>query len=217
MSLPTVRQTQHERRSGTRRALVSAAAGLFAELGYDAVSVDAVAQAAGRTSGAVYDHFGSKQGLLLAVLDDFSDSLVSAVTSAFDGAPDLRQRLRAVAAQVVVAPSDDTRRMLLLEHEFALHAVRDPLVADAVHRRGERLRARLVRGLARWKAEGVLPADSLPAEDLAAIVTALVLGMHMQERLAPGTFDVEQAAAVLEAAMTTVPDRTDRPALATRR
>lgn len=217
MSLTAIRHTQPERRALTRRALVSSAAALFAEHGYDAVSVDAVADAAGRTSGAIYDHFGSKQGLLLAVLDDFSDILVSAVTSAFEGATDLRQRLSAVAEQVVVAPSEDTRRMLLLEHEFALRAARDPMVAAAVRRRARRLRARLVRGLDGWKEEGVLATGSPPAHELAATVSALVLGMQMQERLAPGSFDVDRAAAVLEAAMTAVRSTSEGAPLAARR
>jgi len=62
-------RTQEERKAETRSRLLAAAAELFADHGVDAVSVDAVAEAAGRTSGAVYAHFGSKQGLLLALLD----------------------------------------------------------------------------------------------------------------------------------------------------
>ena len=62
---------QQDRKADTRARLVAAAAECFAERGVDAVSVDAVADAAGRTSGAVYAHFGSKQGLVLAVLDQW--------------------------------------------------------------------------------------------------------------------------------------------------
>ncbi len=49
--------TQLERRAETRARLITAAVALFAEHGPAAVSVDAVAATAGRTSGAVYDHF----------------------------------------------------------------------------------------------------------------------------------------------------------------
>jgi hypothetical protein len=43
---------------------------------------------------------------------------------------------------------------------------------------------------------------------LATTISALVLGMEMQQRLQPDAFDVDRAAAVLEAAMTapTPPD-----------
>jgi len=202
VTLPVTRQTQSERRAHTRAALVAAAMDLFAEHGYDAVSVDAVADAAGRTSGAVYDHFGSKHGLLLAVLDDWSHTLAAAVTTAFQGAATLRERLRRLAAGVIVDPSEHTRRMLLLEHELSLRASRDPAVAAAVSRRARELRDRLTRGLTSWSETGVLPPGTPTAEELAGIVSALVLGMEMQQRLAPDSFDVERAAAVLEAAMT---------------
>ena len=45
-------RTQQERKADTRERLLSAAAQLFADHGIDAVSVDVVAEAAGRT-GAV--------------------------------------------------------------------------------------------------------------------------------------------------------------------
>ena len=72
-----VARTQEERKAETRARLLAAAADLFADQGIDAVSVDAVAEAAGRTSGAVYAHFGSKQGLLLALLDSWKDSVLT--------------------------------------------------------------------------------------------------------------------------------------------
>ena len=37
----------------------------------DGTSIDAIAERADRTSGAVYDHFGGKDGLLLALLDSW--------------------------------------------------------------------------------------------------------------------------------------------------
>jgi AcrR family transcriptional regulator len=201
MARPPTRETQGERRARTRAALVEAAARLFARHGVDAVSVDAVSDAAGRTSGAVYDHFGSKQGLLMAVLDDWTDALVGAVVTEMEQAPDLHGRLRAVAANVIVHPSESTRRLLMLEHELALRAARDPRVAQAMRERTGRARRRLAGGLARWVAQGVLPPGSARPEELAATIRAVVLGMEMQQRLDPGAFDVDRAASVLEAVL----------------
>ena len=50
--------TQGERRAETRQRLLDAAADLFASRGIEASSVDAIAEQADRTSGAIYDHFG---------------------------------------------------------------------------------------------------------------------------------------------------------------
>src|ERR1700688_4341858 len=110
-----VARTQEERKADTRARLLDAAATLFADHGIDAVSVDAVADAAGRTSGALYAHFGSKHGLLLALMDEWSDSLLTVLAAEFELAPGLKERLRAVATNVITEPSAETRRLLLLE------------------------------------------------------------------------------------------------------
>ncbi|ADG79569.1 Transcriptional regulator, TetR family OS=Tsukamurella paurometabola (strain ATCC 8368 / DSM/ CCUG 35730 / CIP 100753 / JCM 10117 / KCTC 9821 / NBRC 16120/ NCIMB 702349 / NCTC 13040) OX=521096 GN=Tpau_2973 PE=4 SV=1 [Tsukamurella paurometabola] len=52
-----------------RELLIDAAQRLFAEHGVDAVSMDAVAQAAGVGKGTVFRRFGSRAGLLQALLD----------------------------------------------------------------------------------------------------------------------------------------------------
>ncbi len=69
--------TQGERKAETRQRLLDAAALLFADRGIDAVSIDAVADAADRTSGAVYAHFGGKDGLLVALLDHLVDDMAT--------------------------------------------------------------------------------------------------------------------------------------------
>ena len=51
------------KRSETRTVLLRAAARSFRALGYGGAGVDALAKGAGVTSGAVYDHFGSKAQL----------------------------------------------------------------------------------------------------------------------------------------------------------
>ena len=56
-----------ETREANRRALLAAAAGLLAREGAG-VRLDTIADAAGLTTGAIYSIFGSKNGLLVAVL-----------------------------------------------------------------------------------------------------------------------------------------------------
>ena len=67
--------TQGERRAETRQRLLDAAAELFAERGIEGSSVDAIAEHAERTSGAMYDHFGGKDGLLFALLEGWVDDV----------------------------------------------------------------------------------------------------------------------------------------------
>ena len=63
--LPRVEQV-----AANRRVLLNAALGVFREVGYAAASVDAIAEAAGFTKGAVYSHFSSKADLFLSLLED---------------------------------------------------------------------------------------------------------------------------------------------------
>jgi AcrR family transcriptional regulator len=56
--------------------VLAAAAGLLREEGYAATSTRAVADRAGARLSLVHYHFGSKRGLLLAVLEDLTERLL---------------------------------------------------------------------------------------------------------------------------------------------
>jgi AcrR family transcriptional regulator len=52
-----------------REQLLEVGRGAFAEKGYDAVSVEELAQRAGVTKPIVYEHFGGKEGIYAVILD----------------------------------------------------------------------------------------------------------------------------------------------------
>ena len=59
-----------DRIAATRARLLSAAEALFLDQGYDDVSVRMINAKAGLNPGAVHYHFGSKRGLVVALLED---------------------------------------------------------------------------------------------------------------------------------------------------
>ncbi len=189
-------QTQQERKADTRARLLDAAANLFAERGIDAVSVDTVADAAGRTSGAVYAHFGSKQGLLLALLDEWAHSLQTVIAAEFELAATVQDRLRAVAANVVTNPSEQTRRLLLLERELWLRAARDPEVALAMRTRARHAQDWLAKGFAAWIADGLVEPIA-PPDVLATVFRALIIGFETQHRIDPENLSTDEVASAL--------------------
>src|SRR5918911_418249 len=65
-----VRLTRAEATAQTREQLLEAAERVFLERGFHAASLDAVAEEAGLTKGAVYSRFDSKADLFLAFLDE---------------------------------------------------------------------------------------------------------------------------------------------------
>ncbi|GES28372.1 ScbR family autoregulator-binding transcription factor [Streptomyces angustmyceticus] len=54
----------------TRRSLLEAAAALFDEKGYAGTSISDISAHSGRTSGAIYFHYASKEKLALAVVEE---------------------------------------------------------------------------------------------------------------------------------------------------
>jgi AcrR family transcriptional regulator len=66
----------------TRERLLSAAADVFAERGYDGTRVADIAAAAGVSNGALYAHFGSKADLLVAALREHGPRLLAGLLAA---------------------------------------------------------------------------------------------------------------------------------------
>jgi AcrR family transcriptional regulator len=199
-------QTQEERKAETRARLLSAAAELFADQGVDAVSVDAVAEAAGRTSGAVYAHFGSKQGLLLALLDSWKDSVRTVLLAEVAVSETPRGQLAAVWSSVADNPGEDSGRWALLEHELWLRAARDRQVAEVIRDRDREARRFSAHQLAGWTASvGTRPATG--PDELAVLVKALLTGLAMQRRLDPEAVSDDLAVEGLSALV----GLTDRP------
>ena len=91
-------QTGQPRQRGeeTREEIRRAAVGLFAQLGYHATSVRAIAAAAGVRPGAIYHWYPSKEAILVELQDDFMARLEERVEAAV--ARQTRPALRLAAA-----------------------------------------------------------------------------------------------------------------------
>jgi AcrR family transcriptional regulator len=192
-----VARTQEARKADTRGRLVAAARRLFAARGVDAVSVDAIADEADRTSGALYAHFGSKQGLVLAVLDSMRNDLATAI-SADAEATELPRRLRALWRNVSRPPDEDGDLWLLLEHELWLRAAREPDVAAALASRYAAGRRQMRSSFEAWAGDAGVEPPAAP-DALPTLVLALLLGLEMQHRLDPRSVSERTAVAGLAA------------------
>lgn len=63
------RRTQAERSAAGRSALIESAIACLGEKGFGATTIQDIVHRAGCTTGAIQHHFGSKNGLYIAVLD----------------------------------------------------------------------------------------------------------------------------------------------------
>jgi TetR/AcrR family transcriptional regulator, mexJK operon transcriptional repressor len=84
MSSTSAPKALREGSTQKRSAILAAARELFLADGFDRSSVDAVAARAGVSKRTVYDYFGDKEALLLAVVESTGESLIVAIRRAIE-------------------------------------------------------------------------------------------------------------------------------------
>lgn len=164
-------------RQRNREALLAAAAELVAERGYGGTSLDAVAQRAGLTTGAIYSIFGSKVGLFSELLHPAWD--LPSLADLDTGRRDLGGLLDAYGrAWARTLQSPDAGPAMELALELQLATLRDPAALARERDAFGEGRARLARELTgAASARGVaLPAR---AADLATSLIAAMQGLAL--------------------------------------
>ncbi len=179
--------TQGERRARTRQALLDAAAELFAERGVDGASVDAIAEKADRTSGALYDHFGSKDGLLFALVEGWVDDVAAVTFAELSAVTTLEERM-AVLWRNVVDPVVGDGRWIALEHELWSYAARNEDAREHLARRYRTVWDSVGEGVREW-VEG--------ADRVGPALIGLLLGLEMMRRVDPDAVTDQLAIAAL--------------------
>lgn len=121
--------------SDIRGRLVRAARARFLSAGVDGASLREIAAAAGTSLGMVYYHFGTKDDLFLAVVEEIYQRLLADLEQALAPGPTVRERLRALFHRLarLDEPELDVLRLM----------AREALVSSA---RLDRLLARFLRG-----------------------------------------------------------------------
>lgn len=176
------RLTRKESHAQTRERLLATATTLFLADGYNATSLDKVAQEAGFSKGAVYSNFATKHELGLAVLDRVRMERATSLATAVSGATTLEDRIDSFATWAEDNIGDVS--WTTLEVEFAtstrhVHGVGSTLA----HRRREitGLVAAIIEDQAR-ELDLTLP---VPAEELAVQLLSLGIGLGVQRAFDP--------------------------------
>ncbi|MEU8685871.1 TetR/AcrR family transcriptional regulator [Streptomyces sp. NPDC048611] len=186
--------TRRERTSRESSELIlRAAAELFAEKGYRQTTFADVAERSGISRGSIPWHFGSKEGLLLAVLESSVDLIR---TELGDAPTELTvpkeveagyDRLMRGAEALFAQPTTKLFVTLLVE---ALEP------GSPIHGRYVEIHHTLRDHCRQWLERLPLP-PGLSAETLAVTLIGAGIGIHQQWLLAPDRVDPEQALAAL--------------------
>ena len=151
--------------------LVMAALEAFGAQGYGEVGVGALAAAAGVTTGSLYHHFGSKEGLYTTVRADVERRVLDRMEGAAAGRSDEPVPAQARAAVMVGFDYATSRGFVHLLAEPPRAGAADPIETLLVRLLGDPL-GRLV--LAAWRtALSVSVTDERVAEARVALATLL--------------------------------------------
>jgi AcrR family transcriptional regulator len=182
------RETRAQKQARTRSELLATAAGVFARHGYDGASVEAIAERAGYSHGAVYSNFDGKADLFLAVFEEYmaerARELAATQVDLPEEAP-LEARARALADQWMERFERD-RESFVLHMEFIAHAGRDPELAGRFGSRSAALREAVARYIASYQEEAGVEL-ALPPDDLALVLRALGIGLAVEALIGPDT------------------------------
>jgi AcrR family transcriptional regulator len=176
------RLTRTESREQTRRRLLDAAAELFARNGYQATSVDDVAEAAGYSKGALYYNFESKDELFDALVTQHIGDLTQQLENALVEASTIEEKL--AAAQRVLTEREREQKGADFELEVLMQARRDPKLRKTVNAAYQRFRAAISSLIdEQFAAAGAKP--PLPADALAIAILAGGLGHGIMQSIDP--------------------------------
>ncbi|MFN3517754.1 MAG: TetR/AcrR family transcriptional regulator [Novosphingobium sp.] len=182
---PTQRRTQAERSAQSEDRLLAAAAAIIAEEGYLAATLERVGTAAGFSRGLASRKYGSKDGLIEAVIWRVSASVHAEVDAAIDGLASPLEQLLALFDRFVELVLRDTsvRAYFVLFSAMIANRLETRSVFEEVQQRfGARIEELAVAGQASGE---IVP--TLPPQHLAFMVGCLLAGIAIETAMAHAT------------------------------
>ena len=179
---------RRDKRTPSKKQLMSAAIDCFARLGYQGTTIDRIARAAGVTKGAIYYHFRDKEQLLFEAVRDrvqgFEGHVLEEVAPAGDAIANLR---RVIDACFFHATVSNHRRFIITLMVEALDT--NPRLSVEFRSILRRMRAFLAGIIRRGQQQGILRPDVAP-EAAAAIIAAGIIGAEVQHYQDPEQIDL---------------------------
>lgn len=179
------RRSREQQKAATRSALARSAADVIARRGFHAATVDAIAENAGFSVGALYSNFGNKDSILLAAAEQNQQDWAEQYISFYADGASLDERVRGIAHAWIDGVTTNPEPFLLWI-ELWVHAVRH----EAPLRSELAARSRPVRAAFTTMAYDSARAFGLDLTDdeaagLAVLADAAGLGMALLRLLDP--------------------------------
>lgn len=183
--MATRRQQQGE---SSRELILDGTERLMATKGYAATSISDIRAACGLPASSIYWHFGSKQGVLAAVMERGAQRFFGAIPQHGDTAPDIEVQLAATAKLLGEHPE-----FLRLVYLLALERNDDPAVEAAVRRVRDTAAAGFRVAIATLMPPDVPPDKaSRVLDELTALAMAISDGVFIADHVESESTDIER-------------------------
>ena len=193
--MPGVKAPEEQRRA----QILDAAVRVATADRLDGLTVRKVADAAELSPGLVFFHFGSKDQLLLDLLDRVLEEIIGRrPPEDAAGAPSARDALLAYARRELERLPGE-REFVELFFDFWVVGTRNPDVRTRMGQAMAAYRSSFEPLASRIVAEEAARFRGVPPADVARIIVSFVQGTAFQAVLEPGRFDVDALMAALEA------------------
>ncbi|MES1194175.1 MAG: TetR/AcrR family transcriptional regulator [Solirubrobacterales bacterium] len=178
------------RKAATRAKLLQAAATVYSAHGFAGATLDDVAEEAGLTKGAVYGHFGSKDNLLVALMEEYLAAEIAEQVALFDRDETTWKRPLAGSDQWM-NELDEAPEAFRLLIEFWLAAGRDEQLRERFAGGLEALRMTFVQFAAESRTDAGLDGTAQGARHFANVMLGLSMGLGLirvadREHVSPG-------------------------------
>jgi AcrR family transcriptional regulator len=181
------RRSQSDRSSASERKLLNAAAFVLVEEGYAALTFDRIGEVSGYSRGLASQKFGSKDGMVLAVVDYLNGRLDARYAEGRDAGGDPLDQIMGYMQTFLKEIMVDRLSLsyfVLLAATVANKASNQPAFVEA----HQKVKQALVLMIERGQTAGIIRADIAP-ETAALSIGSFLLGVATQLRLDP-TLDV---------------------------
>jgi AcrR family transcriptional regulator len=184
------------RKAQTRTRLLEAAATVYARAGFNGATLDEVAAEAGYTKGAVYSHFGSKENLLVALMEEHLAEEIAEQIGLFDRGRETWERPLAGSASWMKRLEDDPAPFRLFV-ELWSYAQRDERLRERLAGGLEALRMMFVRFSEASAADAGLSQPAGAHDQFANVVLGLGIGLPMLRLIEPQSVSASLLGAVM--------------------
>jgi AcrR family transcriptional regulator len=186
IGMPKLKPEEVETRS---REIIDAARACFLRKGFHQTSTDDICREASITPGGLYHYFGSKEGLIAAVIESAAKDAVRNLTALSEEAANTRSSVRALSSLFSQSARDpETDNVTRLDLDIWAETLRNEKLAETT-REGWRLRRRWLESLIEnGKAEGFYSKE-VDAAGLANLILTISLGIRLGRVLWREDFD----------------------------